>query len=276
MRRQLPAAEVATSASRPVSFSRQEYKYLSNPFMMSRRPVTVKQFQQFIEETTYVTDAERGTSMPPENSSDSDTESLSGDDAAVKETSNNASTATLVIGGWNRKGDVFEWVDGWNWRSSMTLHEGVDHTVSVVSWRDATEFCKWLTEKEGRQYRLPTNEEWTAAMQLGADRTPSPATKTDDPAFNDHRGWFDAKAKHSLGIARAGNTFAEWTQDVQFGSGPSQMVLVHHQLSEDELRFYAGTQFKAAQTFRASDVGFRVVAELQTLAVEKSEDAFSE
>ncbi|MGZ0172734.1 MAG: SUMF1/EgtB/PvdO family nonheme iron enzyme [Planctomycetales bacterium] len=237
MRRQLPAAEVATSASRPVSFSRQEYKYLSHPFVMSRRSVTVK---QFIEETTYVTDAEGGTPMPPENSSDSDTESLSGDDAAAKETSNNASTATLVIGGWNRKGDVFEWVDGWNWRSSMTLHEGVDHTVSVISWRDATEFCKWLTEKEGRQYRLPTNEEWTAAMQLGADRTPRPARKTDGPAFNDTWGWFDAKAKHPLGIDRAGSAFAEWTQDSQYGNKVGQMVLVHHELSADELRILCG------------------------------------
>jgi len=43
-----------------------------------------------------------------------------------------------------------------------------------VSWTDAEEFCNWLTKRErsagnlpaDRQYRLPTDEEWSAAVGL--------------------------------------------------------------------------------------------------------------
>jgi len=42
-----------------------------------------------------------------------------------------------------------------------------NHPVSCVSWRDAKKFCEWLSKKEGRTYRLPFDEEWTAAAKTG-------------------------------------------------------------------------------------------------------------
>jgi hypothetical protein len=33
-----------------------------------------------------------------------------------------------------------------------------------VSWEDAHRFCAWLSKKEGRSYRLPTDSEWSAAV----------------------------------------------------------------------------------------------------------------
>lgn len=32
-----------------------------------------------------------------------------------------------------------------------------------VSWDDATAYCKWLSEKSGKPYRLPTEAEWGKA-----------------------------------------------------------------------------------------------------------------
>jgi serine/threonine protein kinase len=50
---------------------------------------------------------------------------------------------------------------------NVPLAVGEDHPVSQISWEEAKAFCDWLSKKEGRKYRLPTDREWSVATGLG-------------------------------------------------------------------------------------------------------------
>ena len=64
--------------------------------------------------------------------------------------------------------------------------QGPNHPVVGVSWNDAQEFCKWLTKRErsggdlpeDREYRLPTDEEWSAAVGLKNEVGNTPEEKS--------------------------------------------------------------------------------------------------
>jgi len=45
--------------------------------------------------------------------------------------------------------------------------KGADRPVEQVSWYDAVEFCDRLSQKTGREYRLPTEAEWEYACRAG-------------------------------------------------------------------------------------------------------------
>jgi formylglycine-generating enzyme required for sulfatase activity len=67
-------------------------------------------------------------------------------------------------------------------RKDPGFSPGPNYPVVRVSWNDTQEFCKWLTRRErsagglpqNREYRLPTDEEWSAAVGLENEvgRTP--------------------------------------------------------------------------------------------------------
>jgi len=52
-------------------------------------------------------------------------------------------------------------------RNGILCGDKDDHPVVGVNWEDAQKFCEWLSKKEGKTYRLPTDEEWSIAVGLG-------------------------------------------------------------------------------------------------------------
>ena len=65
--------------------------------------------------------------------------------------------------------------------------QGDDHPVVMVSWDDASSFCRWLTEVSRKKrkigpkdtYRLPSDHEWSCAVGIGSSENPAnpPVTK---------------------------------------------------------------------------------------------------
>lgn len=54
-------------------------------------------------------------------------------------------------------------------KGDATQFIGPDMPVQNVSWNDATAFCRQLSEKEHRTYRLPTEAEWEYACRGGSN-----------------------------------------------------------------------------------------------------------
>ena len=61
---------------------------------------------------------------------------------------------------------AFDLNEKYSWRN-VGFEQTDEHPVVNVSWNDAVAFCKWLSKKEGKTYRLPTEAEWEYACRAG-------------------------------------------------------------------------------------------------------------
>ena len=50
---------------------------------------------------------------------------------------------------------------------TLTIFQGANRPVALVSWFEAVEFCDRLTQKTGKLYRLPSEAEWEYACRAG-------------------------------------------------------------------------------------------------------------
>ncbi len=107
-----------------------------------------------------------------------------------------------------------------NWRFPAFEQKG-DHPVVCISWPDAMAFCEWLSKRDGRTYRLPTEAEWEYACRAG---TTTAYSFGDDESDVKGYGWYAGNSRgttHPVGAKRPnpwglfdlhGNV-AEWCMD---------------------------------------------------------------
>jgi len=69
------------------------------------------------------------------------------------------------------------------------VSEGDEHPVVMVSWDEAKAFCAWLSSKEGRTYRLPTDHEWSIAVGIGDQEAADAVPKSVSGKIHDVFPW---------------------------------------------------------------------------------------
>jgi formylglycine-generating enzyme required for sulfatase activity len=127
---------------------------ISRPFYLGKHEVTVGQFRKFLESSGYtpesVADGTGGYGYNP--------------DYDPKK---------------SKRGDAFEGRSPkYSWLNPGFKQTDDDPVVNVT-WHDAVAMAAWLTKKEGKKYRLPTEAEWEYACRAG---TRTRYHSGDDPA----------------------------------------------------------------------------------------------
>jgi formylglycine-generating enzyme required for sulfatase activity len=125
----LDTDELARSDEKP-----QHHVHIDRSFYLGSHEVTVGQFREFVAHTGFTTAAE------------TDGKGASGYDAAERGFEYNSAK--------------------YSWRNTGYPQDD-EHPVVEVTWHDAQAFCDWLSRKEGRKYRLPTEAEWEYACRAG-------------------------------------------------------------------------------------------------------------
>jgi hypothetical protein len=175
------------------------------------------------------------------------------------------------------------WDDnGWRWASVSQIKRPLlwdrrhwdhrqtgNHPVTGVNWYEARAYCSWLSERDGKTYRLPTVEEWLLAAQGNGEQTYPWGDKFGLDRANTLEsnlqtatavGLYPGGSSPCGVLDMAGNTW-EWT--ITEGEQPGTQVLKGGSWRDSAAKARCQASNFALPAFRDPTIGFRVLCESQ-------------
>jgi hypothetical protein len=178
-------------------------------------------------------------------------------------TSNGLELVWMPAGYWVGRYEVtqqqFQEVTGFN----PSAFSGLNKPVESVSWKDATEFCRKLTEKEraagklpsGYHFALPTESEW---MGFTADATLDDSVTSRDESRNSTED-VGSMAPNQYGLFDTRGNVWEWCRNPQDSEGKTYPTRGACWLSSKEDDLKISGRSPASAGYKDKFVGFRVV-----------------
>ncbi|MDF2179085.1 SUMF1/EgtB/PvdO family nonheme iron enzyme [Aliiglaciecola sp. CAU 1673] len=206
-------------------------KTIANSFGISETEITVAEFRRFVDETSYVTDAEKDKGCA-----------------------------------YYEQGSPV-WQEQLNWRTPGYANTA-NHPVVCISQQDALAYVNWLSRTSGNKYRLPSEEEWEYAARGGKETDYWWGDSVG--SGNANCGWCGSQwsnisaapvasfDRNSYGLFDTAGNVWEWTVSSASKSGS---VVRGGAWNFAPRLSRVSTRMELDPNFRANYIGFRVVRE---------------
>ncbi len=251
---QSSAVEVGIDISQiNASFSDIKKKFLLNSsprhsceisnFSISKKLISYKEFNNFIIDTNYITDAEKD------------------------------GWGWMWNKGWVKKSGV-NFKNPFSDKADEIYKSVSEIPVLQISWNDASAFCIWHSEKFSKSARLPSEIEWEAASGMFESfsfNNIDGKNIINENIFSDSVEFMNYLAKISVSEFSPAGILWEWTSDwfdsyspeiVNKDFGKIYKVLRGGSLLSEPYQKCAEYRFRRCPTARSPYYGFRIVVDI--------------